>query len=115
MTRIVLIPFLIGEIMIKYLTPCCTLYHKCRVRDLNLNFSDPKWDKKNSGDHDALFQLPSIVYELGSLLKLLKLYLVQFCSLVRNKQTKTLWEQSLCLRSTKHLHYFWALANNDNK
>ncbi|GAU17013.1 hypothetical protein TSUD_37710 [Trifolium subterraneum] len=44
------------------------------VRDLNLDFSDPKWDEENSADHDALFQLPSIAYELGSSLESLKLY-----------------------------------------
>ncbi|CAJ2629398.1 unnamed protein product [Trifolium pratense] len=48
------------------------------VRDLNLDFSNPKWDEDNLGDHDALFQLPSIVYELGSSLESLKLYSCSF-------------------------------------
>jgi hypothetical protein len=44
------------------------------VRDLSLDFSDPKWDENDLNDHDALFQLPSIVHELGSSLESLKLY-----------------------------------------
>jgi hypothetical protein len=44
------------------------------VRDLNLDFSDPNWNENDLGDHEALFQLPSIVYQLGSSLESLKLY-----------------------------------------
>ncbi|GAU17012.1 hypothetical protein TSUD_37700 [Trifolium subterraneum] len=45
------------------------------VKDLNLDFSEPKWDENHLGDQGTLlFQLPSIGYELGSSLESLKLY-----------------------------------------
>ena len=45
------------------------------VKDLVLDFSDPKWDTNNIyDDHDALFHLTTLVYQLGSSIESLKLY-----------------------------------------
>jgi len=45
------------------------------VKDLAIDFSDPKWDTNNIyDDHDALFQLATLVYQLGSSIESLKLY-----------------------------------------
>jgi len=44
------------------------------VKDLTLDFSNPKWNENDLDDKHALFQLPTHVYQLGSLLRSLKLY-----------------------------------------
>jgi len=59
------------------------------VKDLTLDFSNPKWDENALDDKHALFQLPTHVYQLGSLLEALRLYscgfdmpdLLNFCAL----------------------------------
>ncbi|XP_061368826.1 putative F-box protein At3g29830 [Gastrolobium bilobum] len=47
------------------------------VKELGLDFSDPKWEENNFDDRDALFQLPKHVYRHGSL-ESLKLYSCSF-------------------------------------
>jgi hypothetical protein len=77
-TRILLIPFWIGEIKIQISHPAFVIKCATRGERFDHNFSDKKWDENNSGDHGTLFQLPSIVYELWSMLESLKLYSCSF-------------------------------------
>ncbi|KAJ1404724.1 Leucine-rich repeat domain superfamily [Sesbania bispinosa] len=48
------------------------------VKDLRLDFSDPKWDENEWVEHDALMKLPEHVYGHGSSLEAIKLHSCSF-------------------------------------
>ncbi|KAF9666951.1 hypothetical protein SADUNF_Sadunf16G0282000 [Salix dunnii] len=48
------------------------------VRGLRLDFSDPAWREDEIMNHEAVFELPSNVYELGQALETLKLFSCRF-------------------------------------
>ena len=48
------------------------------VRELGLDFSDPTWREHVLENHQAAFELPSLVYEHGQALKSLKLFSCSF-------------------------------------